>query len=106
MTKQKSGRSLSYASQLRKLSAQHDHISYMLDICNDAIRQLSDGIGTGCTFKFAMQDRELLQFNIPPGDGGFCLSFFMSWRTYFHRQLSEVTDAMQTITIGSALNKG
>jgi hypothetical protein len=69
----------------------------MLDECIDAIGQLSKYEPEGFEIAFKIKGSTVYSMALPPSEKEFSLSFFISWRLFYYRQLEDITATILTL---------
>lgn len=58
------------------------------DLCEDVIKQLRGATPDNFVFSFSIRGREIVKFEIAESESEFTIGYFMSWLTYYRRDIT------------------
>jgi hypothetical protein len=74
------------------------HYQNMVDLCADAIKQLTGHTPENFTFVFAINETPIVTIPIGEEDGSFCVGVFMSWHQFYSRKHKETAAILMSLT--------
>jgi hypothetical protein len=90
-------------SEITTLREQAFHYRQQIDKCVDAIKMLQGYTPKDFTFRFTIGSAQIFSFDIQEQEGDLCISFFMMWRSFYSKKLTDIQKALQSAGVALAV---